>query len=37
MKNLGQLHKMQEVKLYKNWSTSRDGGLRTTIREELKQ
>lgn len=37
MKNLGQLHKMTELKLYKNWSTSRDGGLRTTIREELKQ
>jgi len=37
LKNLGQLHKMQEVKLGKNWSTSRDGGLRTTIREELKQ
>jgi len=28
---------MTEVKLYKNWSTSRDGGLRTSIREELKQ
>ena len=37
LKNLGQVHNLQEVKLYKNWSTSRDGGLRTTIREELKQ
>jgi hypothetical protein len=37
MKNLGELHKLTEVQLYKNWSTSRDGGLRTTIREELKQ
>ena len=37
LKNLGELHKLTEVQLYKNWSTSRDGGLRTTIREELKQ
>ena len=37
MKILGELHKLTEVHLYKNWSTSRDGGLRTTIREELKQ
>jgi len=37
LKNLGELHKLTEVHLYKNWSTSRDGGLRTTIREELKQ
>jgi hypothetical protein len=37
LKNLGELHKLTEVQLHKNWSTSRDGGLRTTIREELKQ
>lgn len=37
LKNLGQLHKMTELYLYKDWSTSRDGGLRTTVREELKQ
>ena len=37
LKNLGELHKLTEVQLYKNWSTSRDGGLRTTTREELKQ
>jgi hypothetical protein len=37
LKNLGELHKLTEVQLYKNWSTSRDGGLRTSIREELKQ
>ena len=37
LKNLGELHKLTEVQLFKNWSTSRDGGLRTTTREELKQ
>jgi ferredoxin len=37
LKNLGQLNNLLEVKLYKNWSASRDGGLRTMIREELKQ
>jgi hypothetical protein len=37
LKNLGELHRLTEIQPYKNWSTSRDGGLRTTIREELKQ
>jgi ferredoxin len=37
LKNLGHLHNLVEVKLYKDWSTSRDGGLRTMIREELKK
>ena len=37
LQNLGELHKLTEVKLYKDWSTSRDGGLRTSIREELKK
>jgi ferredoxin len=37
LKNLGQLHNLVEVQLSKNWSTSRDGGLRTMTREELKQ
>jgi ferredoxin len=37
MQKLNELHKLTDVKLYKNWMTSRDGGLRITIREELKQ
>ncbi len=37
LKNLGQLNTMSELRLYKNWSTSRDGGRRTMVREELKQ
>jgi len=37
LKNLGQLKKLEEPSLYKDWSTSRDGGLRTMIREELRK
>jgi len=37
LKNLNQLHTMEELRLYKDWSTSRDGGPRTTIREELRK
>ena len=37
LQNLGEVDKRTEVHLSKNWSTSRDGGLRTSIREELKQ
>ncbi len=37
LKNLGQLHKMEEPCLYKNWSTSRDGGPRIMVREELRK
>ncbi|MBM4285790.1 MAG: hypothetical protein FJ128_11165 [Deltaproteobacteria bacterium] len=37
LKNLGQLKKLEEPMLYKNWATSRDGGPRTMIREELRK
>ncbi len=37
LKNLGQLHKLEEPWGYKNWSTSRDAGPRTMIREELRK
>jgi hypothetical protein len=37
LKNLGKLHRLENPKLYKDWSTSRDGGPRTMIREELRK
>ena len=37
LKNLGQLHRLENPKLYKDWSTSRDAGPRTMIREELRK
>jgi ferredoxin len=37
LKNLGQLHRLENPKLYKDWSPSRDGGPRTMIREELRK
>jgi hypothetical protein len=33
---LGQLERMMEIMPAKDWSTSRDGGLRKIIREDLK-
>ncbi|MDI6853200.1 MAG: methylenetetrahydrofolate reductase C-terminal domain-containing protein [Deltaproteobacteria bacterium] len=37
LKNLGQLHKLEQPWGYKNWSTSREAGPRTMIREELRK
>ncbi|MBW1991088.1 MAG: methylenetetrahydrofolate reductase C-terminal domain-containing protein [Deltaproteobacteria bacterium] len=37
LKNLGQLHKLEEPWGYKNWATSREAGPRTMIREELRK
>ncbi|MBW1981058.1 MAG: methylenetetrahydrofolate reductase C-terminal domain-containing protein [Deltaproteobacteria bacterium] len=34
---LGQLDKMRSVFMYKDWTTSRDGGPRKIVREDLKQ
>jgi hypothetical protein len=34
---LGQLDKMAQVVMYKDWTTSRDGGPRKIVREDLKQ
>jgi hypothetical protein len=36
LKELGQLDKYEEVIPVKDWSTSRDGGPRTRVREDLK-
>jgi len=36
LKDLGQLDKYEEIIPPKNWSTSRDGGPRTRVREDLK-
>jgi len=36
LKALGQLDKYEEVILEKDWTTSRDGGPRTRVREDLK-
>ena len=37
LKNLGKLQRLEDPELYKDWSTSRDGGPRTMIREELRK
>jgi hypothetical protein len=36
LKALGQLEKYEEVILEKDWTTSRDGGPRKRIREDLR-
>jgi hypothetical protein len=36
MKELGQLEKLEEPMPIKDWSTSRDGGPRKRVREDLK-
>ncbi|MGD9271563.1 MAG: methylenetetrahydrofolate reductase C-terminal domain-containing protein, partial [Syntrophobacterales bacterium] len=37
MSRLGQLDKMGNVVMFKDWTTSRDGGPRKIVREDLKQ
>lgn len=37
MSRLGQLSKMEKVIMFKDWTTSRDGGPRKMVREDLKQ
>jgi hypothetical protein len=37
MSRLGQLDKMDNVVMFKDWTTSRDGGPRKIVREDLKQ
>ena len=37
MSRLGQLDKMGKVVMFKDWTTSRDGGPRKMVREDLKQ
>jgi hypothetical protein len=37
MSRLGQLDKMANVVMFKDWTTSRDGGPRKIVREDLKQ
>jgi hypothetical protein len=36
LKELGQLEKYEQVILEKDWSTSRDGGPRKRVREDLR-
>jgi hypothetical protein len=36
MKRLGRLEKLSTVVMYKDWTTSRDGGPRKIVREDLK-
>ncbi len=36
LKALGELHRLEEVMLEHDWSTSRDGGPRKVIREDLR-
>ena len=36
MKTLGQLDKLEEVIPAKDWTTSRDGGPRKVVREDVK-
>ena len=37
MSRLGQLNKMEKVVMFKDWTSSRDGGPRKMVREDLKQ
>jgi ferredoxin len=37
MKRLGRLDRLANVVMYKDWTTSRDGGPRKIVREDLKQ
>jgi hypothetical protein len=37
MSRLGQLDKMGKVVMFKDWTSSRDGGPRKMVREDLKQ
>ncbi|MBW2721206.1 MAG: methylenetetrahydrofolate reductase C-terminal domain-containing protein, partial [Deltaproteobacteria bacterium] len=37
MSRLGQVDKMANVVMFKDWTTSRDGGPRKIVREDLKQ
>jgi len=37
LKRLGKLHLMEEIIPIKSWSTAHDGGVRKTVREDLKQ
>jgi hypothetical protein len=36
LKDLGQLDKLMEIEPAKNWHTSRDGGQRKIVREDLR-